>query len=105
MVARREPPLACVAASLIAHAVAVGNSDHRRAIAPVTKGAAALVPLKVLGLPSDPRLVTPSPGALNPRRPIEPPKLDSLSVLPCELQAATGMTHGWRVIAELPTVP
>ncbi len=84
----------CVAASLIWDAVAVGNSDQRRAMAPVTKGAAALVPLNFFGLPSGPRLVMPSPGALNPRRPIERPKLDSLSGLPCMLQAATGMTHG-----------
>ena len=44
-------------ASFIAAAEAFGNSDHSNAIAPVTKGAAALVPPKVNGLPSAPRLV------------------------------------------------
>jgi hypothetical protein len=74
--------LACVAASLIWDAVALGNSDQSKAMAPVTKGAAALVPLKVCSLPSAPRLVMPSPGALNPRRPMDPPKLESLRGLP-----------------------
>lgn len=46
-----------------------------------------------------------SPGALNPRLPIELPRFDALSGLPWASQAATGITHGWRVMAELPTVP
>ena len=67
---------AWVAASFISVAVAVGNSDHSNAIAPVTKGAAALVPPKVSVSPSAPRLVILSPGAPNPRRPIELPRFE-----------------------------
>ena len=66
---------ACVTASLIWAAVAPGNSDQSSAIAPVTKGAAALVPPNVCGLPFVPRLVTFSPGALSPRLPIEPSEI------------------------------
>jgi hypothetical protein len=65
-----------VTANLTSAAVAVGNSDHNSAIAPVTNGVAALVPPKVSGLPSAPRLVMASPGALRPRLPIELPKFD-----------------------------
>jgi hypothetical protein len=42
----------------------VGNCDQTKAIAPVTKGAAALVPPNVSGSPSLPRLLICSPGAL-----------------------------------------
>ena len=94
-----------VTARLTWAAVAPGNSDQSSAIAPVTKGAAALVPPNGCGLPFVPRLVTFSPGALSPRLPIELPKFDSLSGLPCILQAATGITHEWLVMAELPTIP
>ena len=65
-----------VMASFIAAAEAFGNSDHSSATAPVTNGAAALVPPKVSGLPSAPRLVIPSPGAPSPRRPIELPRFE-----------------------------
>lgn len=72
----------CVTANLIWAAVALGDSDQSSAMAPVTKGAAALVPPDVCGLPFVPRLVTFSPGALNPLRPIELPRFDSRSGLP-----------------------
>src|SRR5215468_6973825 len=96
---------ACVTATLIWTALASGNSDQSSAIAPVTKGAAALVPPNVRGLPSVPRLVTLSPGALSPRLPIDPPKFDWLTGQPWRSQAATGITHQWLVMVELPTVP
>src|SRR5438132_11640604 len=80
-----------------------GNSDNSNAIAPVTKGAAALVPPDICGLPFVPRLVIPTPGAIRPRRPIDHPKFDSGRGLPRKSQAATGITAGWRVITELPT--
>ena len=53
----RRAVCAWVAANFISVAVAVGNSDHNNAIAPVTKGAAALVPPRVSGLPLAPMLV------------------------------------------------
>ena len=40
----RDTGFACVMTSLIRAALALGNSDHNKAIVPVTKGAAALVP-------------------------------------------------------------
>ena len=92
-------------ASLICAAVAEGNSDHSSAIAPVTKGTATLVPPSVSDCPSAPRLVMPSPGALKPRLPIDAPRFDSFVGLPRRSQPTTGMTHGWRVMAELPRVP
>jgi len=46
-----------------------------------------------------------SPGALNPFRPIEAPRFDSLRGHPSAVQPTTGITHGWDVITELPTVP
>jgi len=79
MVFRLRVP-ACVTASLIWAALAPGNSDQSSAITPVTKGAAALVPPNICGLPFVPRLVMFSPGALSPRLPIEPPRFDSLAV-------------------------
>ena len=57
-------------------AVAFGNIDFSNAMAPVTNGAAALVPPNVGDLSLAPRLVMPSPGALSPRRPIEFPKFE-----------------------------
>ena len=69
-------------AALIWAALAPGNSDQSNAIVPVTKGAAALVPLNVLGSPFGPRLVMFSPGAPSPRLPIEPPRFDSASGFP-----------------------
>src|ERR1700736_2752046 len=86
-------------------ALASTNSDHTNAIAPVTKGAATLVPPEGSAFPLALRLVTPSPGALNPRRPMELPRFDWLSGFPSRSQPATGITHGWRVITELPTTP
>src|SRR5215471_9096573 len=65
-VVRRGPP-AFVTAHLTSAAPAVGNSDHKSAIVPVTKGAAALVPPAVTEPDSGPRLVMPTPGALRPR--------------------------------------
>ena len=89
----------------ICAALAAGNSEHNSAIAPVTKGTATLVPLRVSEWPSVLRLVILSPGALKPRLPIELPRFDSFIGLPARLQATTGITHGWRVMAELPRVP
>ena len=92
-------------ASLICGAVALGNSDHNNAIAPVTNGTATLVPPSVSVCPSGPRLVMVSPGAVKPRLPIEIPRFESGIGLPRRSQATTGMTHGWRVMVELPRVP
>lgn len=94
-----------VTANLTSAARALGNSDKMSAIAPVTKGVAALVPPKERGLPSAPRLATSKFGALSPRRPMELPKLDSEVGLPWASQPVTGITQGWRMIAELPKVP
>src|SRR5271155_2580972 len=102
--AARRGACAWITANLISAALAPGNSDQRSAIAPVTKGAAALVPPKVFAFPSIPRLVIFSPGALSPHLPMDFPKFDSLSGLPSRLQATTGITHECRVMAELPTV-
>ena len=74
-------------------------------MAPVTKGAAALVPPEVTGFPSIPRLVTASPGAMSPRRAIELPRFDARNGLPARSQATTGTTEACCVIAEPPTVP
>ena len=94
-----------IRASLIWAALMEGNSDHKSAIAPVTNGTATLVPPSVRGSPLVPRLVMPAPGAKSPRLPIELLKFDSFSGLPWRSHATTGMTQGWRVIAELPSVP
>ena len=72
----RLVPEAIVIASFTAAAVAVSKSDSNNAIAPVTNGAAALVPPKVGGLSFTLKLVTPSPGALSPRRPMELPRFE-----------------------------
>jgi hypothetical protein len=82
-------------------ALALGNIDHSRAIVPETKGTAALLPLNVAWPPDAARLVISCPGALRPLRPIEAPRLDSGSTMPWPSQATTGITHGWRVMAEL----
>src|SRR5690242_17167654 len=85
--------------------LACGNSDSSNAIAPVTKGAAALVPPDTCCPPFVARLVTPTPGAIRPRLPMDHPKFDSGRGRPHKSQAATGITAGWRVITELPTRP
>jgi hypothetical protein len=84
----------CEMASLICVAVAVRNSDHKRAIVPVTKGTATLVPPSVRGRPSALKLVMASPGAVNPRLPTDLPRFDSLIGLPRRSQATTGITYG-----------
>jgi len=71
----RRGVAACVIADLTSAAVAAGNSDQVSARVPVTNGVAALVPPIVNG-PLTPRLVTDSPGAPSPHRPIEAPRLD-----------------------------
>ena len=81
MVLRLGVP-ACVTASLMLAALALGNWDHSSAIVPVTKGAAALVPPNFCTLPFGPRLVMFSPGALSPCIPIDRARFDSLSGLP-----------------------
>ena len=67
---------ACATADFTSAAVVVGNSDHSSAMAPVTNGVAALVPPDGYSGPTAPRLVTLSPGALTPRRPIVCPRFD-----------------------------
>jgi hypothetical protein len=67
---------AWVTAYLISVGVAAGNSDHNNAIAPVTNGVAALVPLNVIGLLLTPRLVMSSPDAISPCLPSERPRFD-----------------------------
>ena len=67
-------PYDWVIASLTSAAVAAGDSDHNNPTAPVTKGAATLVPPSATGWPSEPRLMIPSPGARKPRLPIELPR-------------------------------
>ena len=57
-------------------AVAFWKSDSNNAMAPVTNGAAALVPPNVGRLPLTLKLVIPCPGALSPRRPIELPRFE-----------------------------
>ena len=79
---RRGGLPAWVTASLIWAAVALGNSDHSSAMAPVTKGAAALVPPEVCGLSPGPRLTMSCPGAASPHRPMELPRFDSAVGLP-----------------------
>jgi hypothetical protein len=71
-----------VTANFTSAALALLNSDQSSAMAPVTKGAAALVPPNERGLPSVPRLVISWPGALRPCLPTELPRFDSLSGLP-----------------------
>jgi hypothetical protein len=71
---RRED--AFVTTNLRSAALVFGNSDHNKAMVPVTKAVAALVPVSDKGLPSGPRLITSSPGALIPRFPISVEKLE-----------------------------
>jgi hypothetical protein len=103
MVVRRIADL--VTADFTSAVLASGNIDQSNAMTPVTNGAAALVPLEMIGCPLAPRLVMPSPGAMSPRRAIELPTFDAAIGRPLPSQATTGITPGWRVIAELPTVP
>lgn len=93
MVLRGRLP-AWVTASLIRAALGPGNSDQSKAIAPVTKGAAALVPPEVWGWPFVPRLMMFCPGAPNPRLPMELPKFDSEVGRPSKSQPMTAITHG-----------
>ncbi len=74
-------------------------------MAPVTNGAAKLVPPRLVAEPRAARLSIGSPGPPSPRLPMELLRFDSLSGRPRRSQATTGMTQGWRVIAELPTAP
>ncbi len=94
---------ACVTAIFTCAAVVLGNSDHSSAIAPVTKGAATLVPPNVCGLPFVPRLVMFSPGALSPRLPIELPRFDSLSGLPRRVARDHGNDPGMAGYCGAPT--
>jgi hypothetical protein len=74
------------------------------AVAPVTKGAATLVPLEGNPFPSAPRLVKPSPGAQStPTNGTT--RFDKPSGRPRLSQAVTATTAGCRVMAVLPTVP
>lgn len=74
LVRRRTTPSST--AHLICIADALGNSDHKRAMAPETKGAATLVPPAGKGSFPAGRLITRSPGAPSPRRPIAWPRLE-----------------------------
>jgi len=71
----RRGAAAWIIVDLTAAAVAVGNSDQVSATAPVTNGVAALVPPIVNGS-FTPKLVTDSPGAPSPDRPIEAPRFE-----------------------------
>ena len=73
--AARLPPDAEMIAPFTAAIGALGNKDRKRAIVPVTNGAAALVPPEA-GRLLKVRLMIPSPGALNPRRPIDFPRFE-----------------------------
>ena len=92
-------------ADLIWFMSACGNSDHKSAIVPVTKGAAALVPPDICCLPFVPRLMIPKPGAIKPRWPMERPRFDLEMGRPRRSQAATGITPACEVITEFPTNP
>src|SRR5262245_34294742 len=93
-----------VTARRISAGLASGKADHNKAMVPVTKGVAALVPPNVSGVPLTPRLVISSPGALRPRLPIEALRFDWLIGFPRRSHATTGTTPGSRVMAELPSV-
>ena len=90
----RAPLPAYVKACLMSATGADGMIDHSKAAVPVTKGAAAEVPLKRRVPPPAARLCTSSPGADKPRRPIDGPKFDKLAIRPPLPQAATGSTAG-----------
>jgi len=81
-------------ANLISAAVASGNSDHKSAMVPVTKGAATLVPHILIDFPPGARLVMLLPGALRPYILMDLPKFEVLIGLPVESHAVTGITHG-----------
>src|SRR5262245_65985094 len=92
-------------AARISAADAPGNSDHNSAMAPVTNGAATLVPPRVSGGPCAPRLVIATPGALRPRWPIDRPRFEEPTGRASTPQAATGITQGIRVITEPTSLP
>ena len=56
-----------------------------------------------VGGPPVPRLVISYPGARNSRRPIDWPRFEKFTGRPPRSHAATGITHGCRVITELPS--
>lgn len=98
----RRFPLAFRRAEITSAEVAPGNSDHNSATAPVTKGAAALVPPRHSGLPSTPRLTISTPGAQSPRIATDRPRFVLCIGDPWRSQATTGIAHACRVMAELP---
>src|SRR5947207_5497545 len=98
-------PWARVTAIFTLAAAAAGYSDHSRAMAPATNGAATLVPPVVSGPPAAARPVIFVPGALRPRLPIALPRFEPPAGRPWRSQATTGMTQGCRVIAEPPMTP
>lgn len=79
-----------------------GYSDQRRAAAPVTNGQAALVPEKLVGIPSGLRLVTSCPGAPSPLWPIDELRLESSTGRPARFIEMIGFTHGSFVMHEPP---
>lgn len=94
MIARRRPVCGLNMACLMEAAEAEGRSDHSNAIAPLTKGAAMLVPPEIAGSPSKRRLVTPAPGPASPRRPIDAPRFETPIGAPIASHPVTGMTQG-----------
>ena len=91
-------------ASLIRAADMFGYSDQRRAAAPLTKGQAALVPEKRVGQPLELRLTTFWPGAASPRWPMDALKLDSCVGRPLWSIDTTGITQGFIVMHDPPTL-
>src|SRR5258707_325595 len=81
-----------------------GNSDQSRARSPLMNGAAALVPCHVTVPPDEARLVISYPGAPTPCCPIDRPRFEDVIGRPARSYATTGITHGCRVMTELPTV-
>jgi hypothetical protein len=71
-----RPVRTASSADLISRPEASGNFAQSSATAPVTNGAAALVPLAVTGLPFAPRLVISTPGAPSPDRPVDRPMVE-----------------------------
>jgi hypothetical protein len=72
----RRLDVALVIDCIIAVAVALGNTDQRSAILPVTNGTAKLVPLILVYFSPGYVLLIFTPGAIIPLFPIDGPKLE-----------------------------
>jgi hypothetical protein len=88
-------------ACIIIAGVTFENTDQRSAIAPVTNGTAKLVPVIRAYTPLGDVLVMFTPGAISARLPIDRPKFDIGSSLPCSSQAAavTSNSRFVRIVA------